>query len=156
MIDTCETLAAHVRESLTPSSGLTGLKAHETHGFVSFRWYDRDFVVKKSMEVFEVKGQNLFVTGGSILLQAVLAKADYDPKIVETLVSSIRQVEDLIADDDQRDSGFKLLSTVRDTLKKLSRQKVESHHPSLASAKNLSSGNGAPGSTGQVEPAVAT
>ncbi len=155
MIDNCETLAAHVRDSLIPSSGITGLKAHESHGFVSFRWYDRDFVVKKSMEVFEVKGQNLFVTGGSILLQAVLAKADNDTKIVETIVSSIRQVEDLIADDDQRDSGFKLLGTVRDTLKRLSRQKVETNRTSLASSNDLSTGTGKSGSVNRVEPAVA-
>lgn len=155
MIDTCERLIAHVRENLTPSSAITGLKVHETHGFVSFRWYERDFVVKKSIEVFEVKGQNLFVTGASILLQAVLTKAEFDAKTVETIVSSIRRVEELIGDDDQRDSGFKLLGTVRDTLKKLSRQKVDIPRSGSGTANTLSPRGVTIDSPDRTEPAIA-
>ncbi len=119
MIETSEQLAQHIRQNLPPSNAITGLKVFETQGFVSFRWYERDFVVKRSLEVFEVKNQNLFATGASMLMQSVLTDAQKDGKVVATLVGSIRQAEDLIADEQQRDSGFKLLKSVGTTLKKL-------------------------------------
>lgn len=119
MIETSEQLTQHIRQNLAPSNAITGLKVFENQGFVSFRWYERDFVVKRSLEVFEVKNQNLLATGASMLMQSILAAAQKNEKVIQTLVGSIRQAEDLIADEQKRDSGFKLLRTVGTTLKKL-------------------------------------
>lgn len=125
MIETCERLSQYVRHNLGSPKAIALMKVNEQYGFVSFRWYDRDFVVKRTLEVFEVKGQNLLITGASMLLQMILTKAETEGNVVEGIVNSIHQAQDLIADDRQRDSGFKLLGTVKTTLRKLAKHKSE-------------------------------
>lgn len=157
MIETSEQLAQYVRQNLVPSSAITGLKIHELHGFLSFRWYERDFVVKKSLEVFEVKGQNLLVTGASMLMNSVLKKAENDAKTIDALVGSIRQAEDLIGDEEQRNSGYNLLTSVKATLLKLANAKPASHLavPNGASRSNWQkTGNDAKPSEREPAPAM--
>ena len=125
MIPNCEVLSQHVRRNLGSSGPLALLKVHESHGFVSFRWHERDFVVKRSMESFELKGQNLFVTGASMLLQAVLKKAESDSVTIESLVSSIRAAESLIADEKDRSAGFKLLANIKAALRRLASPRAD-------------------------------
>lgn len=135
LIETCEQLICHVRRNLGSSNALIHLKAHETHGFVSFRWYERDFVVKRSLEVFEVKGQNLFATGASMLIHTVLKRAETDRFSAEGIVNSLRTAEDLIADEKQRDAGFKLLANIKAALKKLANSKDEVPHLGVANVR---------------------
>ena len=120
MIPNCEQLTHHVRRNLGSAGPLALLKVHEQHGFVSFRWHERDFVVKRSMESFELKGQNLFVTGASMLMQAVLKRAEIDSVAIESIVSSIRAAEGLIGDEKERSAGIKLLANIKAALRRLS------------------------------------
>ncbi|MBI2946605.1 MAG: hypothetical protein HYY23_03100 [Verrucomicrobia bacterium] len=154
MIETCEQLTHHVRRNLGSSNALTNLKAHETHGFVSFRWYERDFVIKRSLEVFEVKGQNLFATGASMLMHTVLKRAETDRFSAEGIVNSIRTAEDLLADEKQRDAGFKLLSNIKAALKKLAHSKEEVPQFSVANARGALAKEIAPDSADHIEPAA--
>ncbi|MBI4663678.1 MAG: hypothetical protein HY735_33165 [Verrucomicrobia bacterium] len=138
MIETLEQLTEHVRKHLVPASAISGWKTFEKHGFVSFRWYERDFVVKRSLEVFEVKGQNLLATGASMLMQSALSSAEKDKRVVEAIVNSIVQAEDLISDTQQRDSGFKQLENVKAILRKLGNPRGQTlPAPPLRSAGSL-------------------
>ena len=136
MIETCERLSQYVRHNLGSPNAIALMKVYEQHGFVSFRWYERDFVVKRTLEVFEVKGENLLVTGASMLMQVILTKAETNKNVVEVIVNSIHQAEDLIADDQQRNSGFELLATVKATLRKLSKHKSETPLPGSTDSLN--------------------
>jgi hypothetical protein len=135
MIETCEQLTCHIRRNLGSSKALTNLKAHETHGFVSFRWYERDFVIKPSLEVFEVKGQNLFASGASMLMHTVLKRAESDRSTAERIANSIRTVEGLLADEKQTEAGFELLANIQAALKKLANSQEEVPSFSAAGAR---------------------
>ena len=125
MIPNCEQLSQHLRRNLGSVGPLALLKVHEAHGFVSFRWHERDFVVKRSMESFEVKGQNLLVTGASILMQAVLRRAESNSVTIEGLVNSIQATESLIKDEKERGAGFKLLANMKATLRRLASHRTD-------------------------------
>lgn len=152
MIETCEQLIQHVRRNLGSSNALAYMKAHEQHGFVSFRWYERDFVIKRSLEVFEVKGQNLFASGASMLMHTVLKRAEIDTFSVEGIVNSIRTAEDMIADEEKRGSGFKLLASIKTALKKLANSKAELSPTCVGNAQELAKEIPRP-SANPVEPA---
>jgi hypothetical protein len=119
MIQTLDELAQYIRQNLPQPKSITNLQLKENAGMVTFHWQVREFVVKRSLEVLEIKGQNIFITGASMLMQSALMKADKNEKIIDSLVDALRQAEDLLTDQRERDSGLKLIGTVISTLKKL-------------------------------------
>ena len=155
MIESCEKLSQYVRRNLGSFNAIAFMKVHEQQDAVSFRWYEKDFVVKKSLEAFEVKGQKLFVTGASILMQAVLDRADADSQSVEAIVSSIRAAEDMIADEQQRNSGFKLLANIRATLKRMANSRTETTPAGGITANGGTTKETAADSAPRIEPVAA-
>lgn len=54
-----------------------------------------------------------------MLMQSALMKADKNERVIEALIDVLRQAEELFKDQQQRESGLKLLQTAKGTLKKL-------------------------------------
>jgi len=54
-----------------------------------------------------------------MLMQSALMKADKNERVIESLIDVVRQAEELFKDQQQRESGLKLLQTAKGTLKKL-------------------------------------
>lgn len=119
MIESLEQLAQYIRQTVPQPKAILNLNVKEKLGVVTFVWHAREFVVKKSLEVLELKGQNLYVTGATMLMQSALMTAGKSETVIESVVDAIRQAEDLIKDDQQKDSGLRLLGTVKATLRKL-------------------------------------
>ena len=113
-----EELAQYIRLTVPQSKFIEGLQIKETAGVVSFRWQGREFLVKPSLEVFESKGTNVFITGASALMQLAFIKKDKNKKVLEAVLDSITRAEDLIKAM-QTENGLKLLGTVKQSLIKL-------------------------------------
>ena len=119
MIETLEQLAHYVQRSIPEPRALAAITPHERNDYVSFRWHSTQFVIKKTLQVFEVKGQCLFVTGSSMLMQSAFIKIEHTERILSTIVDCMRQVQTLVGNGDDVALGLKLLSGIKHSLRKL-------------------------------------
>jgi hypothetical protein len=117
MIQNLDELTQYIRQTLPQSKAILNLRAEEKSDVVRFTWNSREFVVKKSLEVLEVRGRNVYITGASMLLQTVLMKRDRNEKILEAVVATLSEVEGMVRTNSER--GLALLGTVKQTLGKL-------------------------------------
>lgn len=119
MIGTVSELVQYLQQTLPQPKSIKNLKPDERAGYVTFHWNGRDFVVKKSLEVFEMKNDKLFITGASILMQTALMKRNRNEKVIETVIDTLAQAEDLLSAKHQVENGLKLIAAVKGTLGKL-------------------------------------
>ena len=110
-------LTAYVRKTLPQSNTVANFKANDQANVIEFAWQSRNFVVKTTLEVMEMKGNNLFITGASMLMQAAFMKRSSNEKIVEAIVNTLQQAEDVVRRD--RERGLALLQSVKQTLSRL-------------------------------------
>ncbi|MBI4662995.1 MAG: hypothetical protein HY735_29655 [Verrucomicrobia bacterium] len=116
-IQDLQELTDYIRKTLPQSNSISNINANQQAGVVEFGWQSRHFVVKPSLEVMELKGKSLFITGASMLMQAAFMKRSSNEKVVETVVTTLQQVEDTIRRD--RERALALLQTVKQTLARL-------------------------------------
>ena len=119
MITSLPELALYIRHTVPDPKAIMSMKANEKLGAVIFIWHGVEFLVKPSMQVFEVRGYNLYITGISTLLQVVLIRRSQNEKVLESALDSIHEAEDLIRVKNQGQAGARLLASVRDTLGKM-------------------------------------
>lgn len=119
MIQNFDELAQYIRQNLPQPKSITNLQLKEKSGVVTFQWHGREFAIKKSLEVLEIKGQGLFITGASMLMQSALTKVGKDERLLDSMIDALQEAETLINDQPQRESGLKLLETVKATLRKM-------------------------------------
>ncbi len=115
-------LPQYLRETVPQSKGITHLQVREAMDAVTFAWQGREFMVKPSLQVLEMKNNNVFLTGASMLLQCVLLKRDANQKIIESLLEALFQVEEMINSKRQND-GLRLLAGAKATMKRLAGRK---------------------------------
>ena len=119
MIETLDQLAQYIRQNIPEPRALAALSIHQKSGFVQFHWHGAEFVVKKSLDVFELKQQNLLATGASMLMQLVLKKSEKNERVITAIMDSMNEAVGLMEDEHQVESGLKLLENVKAALVKL-------------------------------------
>ena len=119
MIETLDELAQYVRQSLPDSRSILHLKVNPTMGAVSFIWHGLEFIVKPSLQVVEVRGYTLYLTGVSTLLQTVLMRRNANVKVLEAALKTIEEAEEMIRVQNLHQPGMKMMASVRDTLAKM-------------------------------------
>jgi hypothetical protein len=124
MKESLDELAQYVRQNIPQSRAISHLTTNEEAEVVTFRWHGREFLVKKSFEVLELRGKRVYITGASTLLQVVLMKRNSNEKIVEGLISALQEAEDLVASRHRVEAGMKLLQLVKGNLTKLAGRHV--------------------------------
>ena len=110
MIETLDELAQYVRQSLPDSRSILHLKVNPKMGAVSFIWQGLEFVVKPSLQVVEVRGYTLYVTGVSTLLQTVLMREHANVKVLEMALKSVEEAQEMIQVQNLHQPGMKLMA----------------------------------------------
>lgn len=110
-------LAQYVRFTVPDSKTISGLRANEQAGMVQFTWRTQHYAVKPSLEVFELKGSNVLITGASMLMQAALRTKQKNSHVIEAVVETLRTAEHTLTDNQKQ--GLALLSEVKKTLSRL-------------------------------------
>ncbi|MBI2946424.1 MAG: hypothetical protein HYY23_02185 [Verrucomicrobia bacterium] len=110
-------LTDYVRKTLPQANSISHFKANDQANVIEFAWQSRNFVVKPTLEVMEMKGKNLFITGASMLMQTAFMKRSTNEKVIETIVNTLQQVEDVVRRD--RERGLQLLQSIKQTLGRL-------------------------------------
>jgi hypothetical protein len=112
-----EDLTQYIRKILPDQKALSHLKINPQAGVAEFTWHARHFVVRPTLDVFEVKGQTLLITGASMLIQAALRTKDRNAKIIEAVIETLHAAEDNMRG--SPDKGLALLVEVKKALAKL-------------------------------------
>ncbi|TXT22176.1 MAG: hypothetical protein FD138_3664 [Planctomycetota bacterium] len=110
-------LTDYVRKTLPQSNTIANFRSNDKANVIEFAWQSRNFIVKTTLEVMEMKGNNLFITGASMLMQAAFMKRSSNEKVVEAIVNTLQQIEDVVRRD--RERGLALLQSVKQTLGRL-------------------------------------
>ncbi len=134
MIESLEQLTQYIRETVPQSKTITHLKPVPEADAISFHWQGREFVVKRTLEVLELKGKQVFLTGASMLMQIVLTHRNRNERTIEGIVAALRESEDLIANKTRSQAGMQLLKAAKATLAKLARVSTRKKKPSPAAA----------------------
>jgi hypothetical protein len=119
MITTLDELAQYIRKTIPNPKAILNLQPKNAMGAVTFYWHGVEFLVKPTLQVMEIRGNNLYITGLSTLLQVVLLRSNQDEKGIESALASINEAEDLIRVKNQPKAGAKLLQVAVDTLKRV-------------------------------------
>jgi hypothetical protein len=112
-------LVAHIRETLPDPKAILNVKVLERLGAVTFYWHGVEFLVKPSFEVMELRGNNIYITGLSSLLQLILSRKNHNGRIVENMLARINQVEELIQSKEETESAVRVLGSVKQTLTRM-------------------------------------
>lgn len=110
-------LAQYIGKTLPDQKAMANLRTNAQAGVAEFTWHARHFVVKPTLEVFELKGQTLLITGASMLIQAALRTKDKNAKVVEAVIETLHAAEENMRG--SQDRGLALLVEVKKTLMKL-------------------------------------
>jgi hypothetical protein len=115
-----EELATYIRQTLPQPRAIQKLEMMHQLDAVRFHWQGREFLVRKNMDVLELKGgDNLYVTGTSILIQSVLMKKSKNEKVLGAIEEILKEAEEMINSKFKAEAGLKLLETAKASLVKL-------------------------------------
>lgn len=116
MNSTFDDLIIHIRRAIPQPRIIRNLQVHEGSGYISFAWKDKEFGVKLTLDVFEIRNRRIFITGASMLLSAELKKKENNEKRFTEAAESLFQAESAFRNPEYADSGFELLELVKKTL----------------------------------------
>ena len=112
-----EELSGYIRQTLPDQKAILRLQKNEQAGIVEFTWHARQFVVRPNLEVFELKGKNLLITGASMLMQAALKTKEKNKKVIEAVVDTLHAAEENMRGNTSK--GLALLTEVKKILARL-------------------------------------
>ena len=117
-----ERLADQVRRILPDRKALARLEtvAHSRH--VLLQWHDHQLIVKLSGQAFEMRGNDAFATGVSILLTTALMAKEKTDGVLVAVMDSLRQAEQLVANDTEK--ALALLGSVKAPIQRLRGKKA--------------------------------
>ena len=110
-------LVQHIRRILPDHRHLTRMHENKEADIVEFTWHSRHFLVRPTLDAFELKGKTIMVTGASQLMQAALRTKDRNTKIVGAVLETIHAAEENMRV--HPDKAFALLKKVKTTLLRL-------------------------------------
>jgi hypothetical protein len=124
MKESLDELVQYIRGAIPQPKKISHMQRKEEAQVVTFHWQGREFLVKKSLEVLELKGKALYLTGASMLLQMVLMKRSRNEKVIEGILTVLKEAEEMIASQHRSETGVKLLAVVKGSLAKLAGKKI--------------------------------
>ena len=126
MIQNTEELAQFVRENIPQLKSVSQLKENAASQTISFKWNSIEFLVRQTLEVYQVKGTMVEITAASLLMQALLQTTARIQKLMEVVVESLGQSQDFLKRDESA-KGMELLTPAKRAIAKLVPKQVSSH-----------------------------
>ncbi len=119
MINSLEELTQHLKCALPQPKAILHLKSSEDGKYIKFVWNGKTFLVLKNLQVFEVKGTKVFITGASSLMQSTLMVKNYHQKSIEGMAETLAEIEGMVESVYKRERGLQMLDVVKNKLAKL-------------------------------------
>jgi hypothetical protein len=119
MITDLDELIQHLKHTLPQPKAILHIKPSDEGKYITFVWNGRTFLVRQNLQVFEVKGTKVFITGASSLMQSALVVKNYHQKSIEGMMETLGEVEGMVGTVYQRERGLQMLDALKKTLAKL-------------------------------------
>jgi hypothetical protein len=116
MLQSLPELADYIRKNLPYPKAILNLRVQDQAGGVVFIWQGVEFLVKLTLQAFEIRGNSIYVTGLSMLLQSALLRGDQDEQRLTNVLNALGDAEDLIRTKSQPTEGVRRLKAVREHL----------------------------------------
>jgi hypothetical protein len=116
MIQNLNQLVDHIRKTMPFPKALMNLQMKEQIGGVVFYWQGVEFLVKISLQAFEVRGNNLYITGLSTLLQLVLVRGGQEEQRIQSMLDALSNAEELVRVNNQPVRAAERVRAVRESL----------------------------------------
>lgn len=127
MTHTLEELVQFVRRTIPQAKAIKHLTANDEAQVITFEWQSRKFAVRTSLQTLEMKGQKLFITGASGLLQNLFMSKAKNNTVIAEVNEVLQQVEGQMHENQK--TGLELLQTVKGTLAKLAGKSLTKRKP---------------------------
>ena len=121
---TLDELVQYLRKNVPQAKAIKHLVADEKAKVVKFEWQGRHFVVKTTLQAFELKRTSLFVTGTSTLLQQILTTKTSHQTIIGEIVDNFDEALNLLKGDVQK--GLTLLQPIKSKLGRMAGKRPKS------------------------------
>ena len=118
MIANLDELAQYIRENIPQNKAISHLEVQAPLDAVTFKWNSMEFLVRKSLDVFQVKEKKIYITAASMLMQVVLQTASRIDRVLAATVESLEQAQDLMKRSDVT-KAMQMLDPVKKALAKL-------------------------------------
>lgn len=128
-------LGIRVKEVLPQSKAISDWKC-EAEG-VTFSWKNGRFLVRKSLNVFELKNNRVMITGSSLLIQFLLKTREKNTKVASLAIDLLKEAETLLKQS-KHSEALKLLQPLKKPLAHLARIDLNSLKPHLPSVRTES------------------
>lgn len=125
MIKDLEELIQYVKRTIPQSKTIQNLKSSEEGDYVSFLWKSRNFLIRKNLQVFEVKSGRVFITGASTLMQSTLVVQNHNQKTIEGIVENLQEAEHMLKGALRKEQGLRVLDGIKRTLARLTGRAVK-------------------------------
>lgn len=116
-LENLEELEGYLHKVMPQWRSVSRLTRNSNAGFIDFQWHGHHFAVKPSLETFEIKDNKLYVTAGSLLLQAALSNRTSAEFKVSEIVDGLDRAIDAVKA--QPDDALSLVGVVKHTLHKM-------------------------------------
>ena len=117
---TLDDLVPYIRKNVPQSKAIKNMVADQKARIVRFDWQGRHFVVRSSLQTFELKQSRLFATGASTLMQLILMTKTSQQTSIGELVEKLDEAINLFGGKDSLTSdtqkGLTLLQPIKATL----------------------------------------
>jgi hypothetical protein len=85
---------------------------------VTFKWFSTRFFAKPSLEVFEIRGQKLYITPSSVLLQTVISAARLKREALNKILVQLQDTENVLLNGRQINAAAKALQSAREAVER--------------------------------------
>ena len=117
--ESVENLGSFLRQAVPQPKAIHKLRVNHDFGYVTFAWYGREFLVNRLKQVFELRGQKLFVTALSMLMQKVVHGASTNQDRVSQIIHELTHAEELIVTKHRVHSGLQEIDEAKRRLREL-------------------------------------
>ena len=124
---TLDELVLYLRKNVPQAKAIKQLVVDEKAKIVRFEWQGRHFLVRPTLQTFELKRTSLFVTGTSVLLQVILTTKTSQQTVIGDLVVKFDEALNLMNGDVQK--GLALLQPIKSTLGRMVGKRSKAKQP---------------------------
>jgi hypothetical protein len=119
MFSSLDELFVHIRITLPNSKLIKNVSFQPVAEGLSFSWFGHAFYARQTGEVFEIRGNTLYVTGTSALLQALLTANSEKVHTLTEIAAVLEKAEESISVKHQMNNALQSVQKARSSLSRL-------------------------------------
>lgn len=118
MVNSLDRLILQIRSTIPHPEAIHDVSFQPALDGLTFIWFGNTFFAKPTLEVFEIRGRTLYVTGNSLLLQSLISFESEQVKVLEEVSSFLNRAEDILGRRYRHEDGVTVLKQAHASLRR--------------------------------------